>query len=61
MLGGRQEGRPRGHVERAARHRGRADEHDVTLKVADQVRLDFDRIAPSGASCPPQGDKESGS
>src|SRR5262245_64154795 len=35
-------------------------EHVMTLKVADQVRMDFDRSA-LGRIVPPQGDKESGS
>jgi len=35
-------------------------EHTMTLKVADQVRLDFDRAA-LGRIVPAQGDKESGS
>ena len=35
-------------------------EHTMTLKVADQVRLDFDRTA-LGRIVPAQGDKESGS
>ena len=35
-------------------------EHTMTLKVADQVKLDFDRTA-LGRIVPAQGDKESGS
>ena len=35
-------------------------EHTMTLKVADQVRLDFDRSA-LGRILPTQGEKESGS
>jgi preprotein translocase subunit YajC len=35
-------------------------EHTMTLKVADQVRMDFDRSA-LGRIVPAQGDKESGS
>jgi preprotein translocase subunit YajC len=35
-------------------------EHVMTLKVADQVRMDFDRSA-LGRIVPPQGDKDSGS
>jgi preprotein translocase subunit YajC len=35
-------------------------EHTMTLKVADQVKLDFDRAA-LGRIVPVQGDKESGS
>jgi preprotein translocase subunit YajC len=34
-------------------------EHTMTLKVADQVKLDFDRAA-LGRIVPVQGDKESG-
>ena len=35
-------------------------EHTITLKVADQVKLDFDRAA-LGRIVPAQGEKESGS
>ena len=36
------------------------NEHTMTLKVADQVRMDFDRSA-LGRIVPAQGDKDSGS